>query len=103
MWPTLAWVSFFASAYDVLRRIAEATGALELLVKAQMAPAARKIKATFCPSDDVTEPEYIAMGGENTGKLQGAFPAAICNNLQIALDPREHPKRFSLPPCNSNL
>ena len=45
----------------------EGSGALELLMKQPMAPAARKIKATFCPSDDVTEPEYVAMGGENTG------------------------------------
>lgn len=63
-------VSFHCATADCQEtacRVIAATGALELLVKTQMPPAARKLKATFCPSDDVTEPEYIAMGGENTG------------------------------------
>ena len=51
-----------------MHRVAEATGTLELVTKVQVPKAARKIQATFCPSDDLTEPEFIAMGGEDTSE-----------------------------------
>ncbi|KAK9814573.1 hypothetical protein WJX72_008091 [[Myrmecia] bisecta] len=45
----------------------DAAGKLEVVAKAQMPIAARKIKAIFCPTLNYNEPEYIAMGGEDTG------------------------------------
>ena len=52
----------------LLHRVVETSGALELVTKVQVPKAARKIKATFCPTDDLTEPEFIAMGGEDTSE-----------------------------------
>ena len=45
-----------------------ATGTVELLSQATMPIAARPIRAAFCPSlGDVTQPELIVQGAEDTG------------------------------------
>ena len=78
-------------------RVTEATGVLEQLVRTQMAPAARKIKATFCPSDDVTEPEYVAMGGENTGEHPHTRETTM--SAQLAADVRSGISRPQITAC----
>ena len=42
------------------------TGQLEVISKVALPQAARKISATFCPSLQPSDPEYMVAGGEDT-------------------------------------
>ncbi|KAK9805830.1 hypothetical protein WJX73_005036 [Symbiochloris irregularis] len=83
-----------SSCHLCVLRVTEATGVLEGIIKAPVPRAARPIKATFCPTEDITEPEYIAMGGEDTGvyvydvsKPEARYTQQVISSLQGHMAP----------------
>lgn len=65
-------------------------GKLEVVSSIEVPRAARKIRATFCPKLNITEPEYIVMGGEDTSvyiydiSQPSQGPVVVCQ-LQVRL------------------
>lgn len=69
-------------------RVSDTNGRLDIKAKAEVPISARHISAAFCPAINMTEPEYISMGSEDTAVYiydisRGKRHAAVVNKLQV--------------------